>query len=100
MDVLMYLFLAVLLIPANIWMVKWHKNGNFPLWASGIILAVFGIGLGYLAREFLLSSEAGQGGAIMAAFVGFVVIANGAIHFLAGAVLAAVKRFSAKRTQA
>ena len=100
MDGLMYLFLAALLIPANLLIIKWHKSGRFPLWAAGILLAVFGIGLGYAARFILVDIGAtGQGGAIMAVFIGLVVMANGAIHFVIGFVLAIVKLFNNKRAR-
>lgn len=101
MDVLMYLFLAALLIPANIFIIKWHKSGRFPLWAAGIVLAVFGIGLGYAARFLLVDTwSTGQGGAIMAAFIGLVVLANGVIHFVIGLVLAIVKLVAKKLARA
>ncbi|MDE0584591.1 inner-membrane translocator [Planococcus sp. A6] len=98
MDVLMYLFLAALLIPVNLFIIKWHRSGKFPLWASGVLLAVFGIGLGYAARFILVDiGSTGQGGAIMAVFIGLVVLANGAIHFVIGLVLAIVKLVANKR---
>ncbi|MGM0896602.1 MAG: inner-membrane translocator [Bacillota bacterium] len=101
MDVLMYLFLATLLIPANIFIIKWHRSGKFPLWASGILLAVFGIGIGYAARFILVDIGAtGQGGAIMAVFIGLVVLANGVIHFVIGLVMALIKLVANKRAQA
>lgn len=101
MDVLMYLFLAALLIPVNIFLIKWHRSGKFPLWAAGILLAVFGIGLGYAARFLLVDIWAtGQGGAIMAAFIGLVVLANGVIHFVIGLILAIVKLVANKRARA
>ncbi|MBU9671882.1 inner-membrane translocator [Planococcus sp. CP5-4] len=101
MDVLMYLFLAAWLIPANIFIIKWHRSGRFPLWAAGILLAVFSIGLGYAARFILVDIGAtGQGGAIMAMFIGLVVLANGVIHFVIGMVLTIVKLVANKRARA
>lgn len=101
MDGLMYLFLAALLIPVNIFIIKWHRSGRFPLWAAGILLAVFGIGLGYAIRFLLVDIwTTGQGGAIMAAFIGLVVMANGAIHFVIGLILAMVKLVANKRARA
>ncbi|MGP4063265.1 inner-membrane translocator [Halobacillus sp. H74] len=99
-DVLMWLFLAALLIPANIYAIKWHRSGNFPLWASGLLLAILGVGLGFAVGGILVGpSNAGQGGAIMAAFVGLVTVGNGLIHFFIGLIMAIGKLFTKKDTK-
>jgi hypothetical protein len=91
----MYLVLGMLLIPTNIFIIKWHKSRKFPLWASGIILAIGGLGVGYISRIVLVELvNGGQGGAIMAAFMGLVVIANGLIQFFVGFVLLIIKLFT------
>ncbi|MFG6147612.1 inner-membrane translocator [Halobacillus sp. B23F22_1] len=85
MDVMMYLFLAALLIPANIYVIKWHRSGSFPLLVSGIILAVLGVGLGFTVGGIVMGpGNSGHGGALMAAFVGIFIVANGLIHVFAG----------------
>ncbi|MDP4551415.1 inner-membrane translocator [Alkalihalobacillus macyae] len=100
MDVLMYLFLAALLIPANIFMIKWHRSGILPLWASGILLAILGVGLGFVVGGILVGpGNAGQGGSLMAAFVGLITVANGLIHFLIGLIIVIGKLFTKKNTQ-
>ncbi|ARI77852.1 inner-membrane translocator [Halobacillus mangrovi] len=98
-DVLMWLFLAALIIPANIYAINWHRRGNFPLWASGLLLAIFGVGLGFAVGGFLIGpGNSGQGGAIMAAFVGLVTVGNGLIHFFIGLIFTIGKLFTKKNT--
>ncbi|MFG6117239.1 inner-membrane translocator [Halobacillus sp. MO56] len=100
MDVLMYLFLAALLIPSNIFIIKWNRSGNFPLWVSGILLAILGVVLGFAVGGILVGpGNAGQGGSIMAAFIGLVTVANGLIHFFIGLVMIIGKLFTKKNTQ-
>ena len=96
MDVLMYLILAVVLIPSNIYAIKWHRSGSFALWASGVIIAILGVGLGFAVGGILILGNAGQGGSIMAAFIGLVIVANGLIHFFVGLVLKIGKLFTKK----
>ncbi|MCA1011695.1 inner-membrane translocator [Halobacillus halophilus] len=99
MDALMYLFLAALLIPSNIFIIIWQKSGQFPLWSSGVLLAVLGIGIGFVVGAILIGpGNAGQGGAIMSAFVGLVIIANGLIYVFIGLVLVIGKLFTKKNT--
>ena len=99
MDVLMYLFLGALLIPANIFIVKWQKSEQFPLWCSGILLAVLGVGFGFAVGAILVGpGNAGQGGAIMSAFVGLVIVANGLIYVFIGLLMVIGKLFTKKNT--
>ncbi|ELK44282.1 hypothetical protein [Halobacillus sp. BAB-2008] len=99
MDVVMWLLLAAVLIPANIYAVKWHRSGRVPLWASGLFTAVLGIGLGFAAGLVLVGiGDSGQGGGFMAAFIGLVAVGNGLLLFLMGLVLVIGKQFNKKDT--
>ncbi|ELK46794.1 UNVERIFIED_CONTAM: inner-membrane translocator [Halobacillus marinus] len=99
MDVLMYLFLAALLIPANIFMIKWQKSGKLPLWSSGLLLAILGVVIGFAVGAILIAGDSGQGGGLMAAFIGLVIVGNGIVHLLIGLALTIGKQYGNKNTQ-
>lgn len=97
MDVLLYLFLAIILIPANLFAIKWHKNEDFHLWISGLLLAIAGVILGFVAGAILVPSS-GAGGAIAGAFVGIVIVANGLLYFTIGLAIKIGKSLSKNNT--
>ncbi|UOQ44892.1 inner-membrane translocator [Halobacillus salinarum] len=100
MDVLVWLFLALVLIPANIYAIKWHRSGNFPLMVSGIFLAIVGVVLGFTVGGILVGpANSGQGGAIAGAFVGLVIVGNGLLYFIIGLAVAIGKLFTRKNSQ-
>ncbi|KGX92478.1 hypothetical protein N781_16180 [Pontibacillus halophilus JSM 076056 = DSM 19796] len=99
MDVLIYLFLAALLIPVNLFIVKWRKSGQFPFFGSGILLAVFGVLVGFIIGAILVGlGNAGQGGAIMSAFVGLVIVANGFLYVAISVLLGIGRLLDKKNT--
>jgi hypothetical protein len=78
--------------------IKWHRSGSLPLWASGILLAILGVGLGFAVGGILVSpGNADQGGSLITAFVGLVTVANGLIHFFIGLILVIGKLFTKKK---
>ncbi|MBA2176152.1 inner-membrane translocator [Halobacillus locisalis] len=99
MVALMYLFLAAFLIAANIFMIKWQKEGLFPLGASGILLAFLGVVVGYTVGAIFVLAASDPWGGVLAAGMGRLIVYNGLIHFLIGLALIIGSYFSNKKTQ-
>ncbi|KGX88152.1 ABC transporter permease [Pontibacillus litoralis JSM 072002] len=70
----------------------------FPLWSSGILLAILGVVICFAVGGILIAGDSGRGGGLMAAFIGVVIVGNGIIHFLIGLALTVGKQFTNKNT--
>lgn len=99
LDGALSILLFILLILANVYAIKWYRNGRLHLWGSGLLLAIMGVILGFLTGAILVPSSGGYG-AMYGVFVGLVIVGNGLLLILAGITVTIGKRLTKKNTQA
>lgn len=104
MDGLPFVLLVIFLILANIFAIKWYKDRDFPLWGSGLLLAIAGVILGIISAIIMVRynhslGTTGEGGAIAGAMLGMIIVGNGLIYFVTGLALKIGKLFTKKKTQ-
>ncbi|WP_062514776.1 hypothetical protein [Halobacillus sp. KGW1] len=85
METIVYVFVIALFITANVYAVKWQRNGSADLMISGVLIMIGGI-LVSITAGALFAVLGSTGEAFTGAYFAIFAIANGLLLFLLGLI--------------
>ncbi|QHT48048.1 hypothetical protein M662_16700 [Bacillus sp. SB49] len=85
METIVYVFVIALFIVANVYAVKWQRDGSADLMISGVLIMIGGI-LVSITAGALFAVLGSTGEAFTGAYFAIFAIANGLLLFLLGLI--------------
>ncbi|WML43308.1 ABC transporter permease [Neobacillus sp. PS3-40] len=91
-DFLIWVILIAALLILNYMAVSSYKKKNTSFFWSGLLICIMGPVIGFITGSIFVNmdhsaGESGEGGAIGAAFIGLIILGNGIIYLIVGAIL-------------